>query len=818
MDKRISAPDTEILHEAVELPLMSLRDAVMTPHAVIPFFVGREASIHAIEAALKNYGRKICLVSQKDAATEKPEMKDLHSMGVVCRVVQFVKIPDSSTTYKAILEGLYRVSWESADGEVLRQDPFPVVLVRTLEEPACDSVQAEAFVNLIHEYLEEYARANKKLSLEIVDSLKSVSEPGKLADMILPMMRDSRKLNKQMIHETLDPLKRITLIYRLMQEEVQISNLEQKIRADVKEQMDRNQREYYLSEQMKAITKELGREVDPSAEVDELEKRIQNKAKFLPSAALDRAMQEVRKLRIPGQGSENAISRNYIEWILNLPWNELKDIDIDLARARSVLDRDHFGLEKTKERILEFLAVQKLNGGIKGPILCLVGPPGVGKTSLARSIADATGREYVRLSLGGVHDEAEIRGHRRTYIGSMPGRIISSLRRAQSSNPLFCLDEIDKLSADFRGDPASALLEVLDPEQNATFCDNYLDLDYDLSKVFFITTANTLQGIPLPLQDRMEIIEIPSYLETEKKHIARDFLLPKQIREHGLDPKSLRVSDDALTEIIRGYTLEAGVRSLERELAHLCRKTAIDVVEHPKKKIAHVVTPRSLEKLLGVRRYRIGESEKKSRVGVVNGLAYTSVGGVMLQVETAIMPGKGNVMITGKVGDVMNESARAALSYVRSRTSVFGLRQDFYDKIDIHVHFPEAATPKDGPSAGVTITTALVSALTGIPVCYDVAMTGEVTLRGNVLPIGGLREKLLAASRAGMKRVLIPSENARDLKEIPQDILRNLDVCLMDHMDDVLKLALETAPDFAECENSDMLVKTLRSGTASSAA
>ena len=798
-------------NEAFELPLMPLREVVMFPHSIMPLFVGREASIKAIESAVGEYGKKICLVVQREAEKEKPDPDDLHEIGVASRILQFLRLPDG--TIKVLFEGLYRVSWDPlqpGNDEPFGGGPFPKVLVSPVPAEPFSLPESEALVRATHEALEEYARNNKKITPEALAAISGLRDPARLSDTVMPHLKvDFRE--KQHILEQLNPMERLEKVYELLNSEIAVVSMERKIKSRVKTQMERNQREYYLSEQIKAINKEMGREEDPQIEVNELEARLS--AKNMPDEAREKGQRELKKLRqMQPSSAEYSVVRNYIDWILDLPWNDVKETAIDIARARDILDADHFGLEKPKQRILEYLAVQKLTGALKGPILCLVGPPGVGKTSLAKSVATATGREYVRLSLGGVRDEAEIRGHRRTYVGAMPGKIITALKRAQSNNPLFCLDEIDKMSADFRGDPASALLEVLDPEQNSTFNDHYLDLDYDLSQIFFITTANSLSGIPIPLQDRMEIIELSSYLEVEKRRIARDFLMPRQLEKHGLTDAHLRLSDKALLEVIRSYTREAGVRNLERELAALCRKTAIRLVEEEKQDKVFSVTRQNLESLLGVKKYRISESEKTSKTGVVNGLAYTGVGGVLLTVEAVIMPGKGNVVTTGKIGEVMSESAKAALSYVRSRSARLGLKPDFHNEIDIHVHFPEGATPKDGPSAGIAITTVLVSALLGIPARHDVAMTGEVTLRGRVLPIGGLREKLLAASRAEMRTVIVPRDNEKDLKEVPEEILKTLHIAFVEHVDEVLPLALESGSGniFRDVADAQPLAESLR--------
>lgn len=806
--------------EGIILPLMPLREEVMSPHAVLPLFVAREASVSAVENALKTYDRRICLIVQKDPAQERPMPDNLYGMAVVSRVLQCTRLPEGAL--KVVFEGLYRAHWvpvTPADAEYpFGRESWPMVRVSAMQLVGARASEGQPLMHAVFETLNRYARSNRKFTPDVMASISMLREPGQLADALLPLLRgDYRK--RQEILEVADPLQRLEQVLGLLDEEMELLSIDRRIKERVKDQMDRNQREYYLNEQIKAINKEMGRDDDPQAESAELEERL--RAKNLPAEALEKGLSEVRKLRqmVPAS-AEYSIIRGYIDWILDLPWNEMKETAIDIAEARRILDSDHFGLEKPKQRILEYLAVQKLTGGLKGPILCFVGPPGVGKTSLARSVARATGREYVRLSLGGVRDEAEIRGHRRTYVGAMPGKIIMALKRVKSSNPLFCLDEIDKMSSDYRGDPASALLEVLDPEQNAAFGDHYLDLDYDLSHVFFITTANSLHSIPAPLRDRMELIEIPSYLEVEKTHIARDFLLPRQLEQHGLKPENMELADEALLDIIRSYTREAGVRNLEREIAALCRKITIRLVEDDAPNRTVSVGIDDLETLLGVRRYREDESEKAATVGVVNGLAYTGVGGVLLTVETVIMPGKGHVAATGKIGEVMSESAKAALSYVRSRSAALGLKPDFHKEIDIHTHFPEGATPKDGPSAGIAITASLVSALLGIPVRHDVAMTGEVTLRGRVLPIGGLREKLLAASRAKMRLVIIPRDNAKDLKEVPEEILDSLSIELVRHVDEVLPLALaaEREEIFPGTDDGIALTQSLRLGSVFGAA
>lgn len=795
----------------IQLPLMSLREVVMFPRSIIPLFVGREASIKAIEHAIADSSKEIFLVAQREPEMEVPEADDLFEIGTVSKVLQMLRLPDG--TIKVLFEGLYRARWTSAGVEKLEAEEegeeavsFVLANIAPIEENDIEGTEAEALARACHDSLEEYAKINKKLAQETLLAINAVSSVGKLADAIMPHLKVDYRM-KQEVLELTEPVQRLEKVYELLQGEIAITSMEKRIKNRVKHQMERNQKEYYLNEQIKAINKEMGRDDDPQEELNELEAILNSKD--MPDEARDRGLRELKKLRaMPASSAEYTVVRNYIDWIVDLPWNTLKETPIDIDGARSILDEDHFGLEKPKERILEFLAVQKLATKLKGPILCLVGPPGVGKTSLARSIARATNRDFVRLSLGGVRDEAEIRGHRRTYVGALPGKIIQSLKRVDFNNPLFCLDEIDKMSTDFRGDPSAALLEVLDPEQNGTFNDHYLDLDYDLSQVFFITTANSLQSIPLPLQDRMEIIQLPGYLETEKKRIARDFLLPKQIDQHGIKSENLRMSDNVIMDIIRYYTREAGVRSLEREIASICRKAAMRVVEADDMEKLISVTTQSLSSMLGVKRYRYGEREDEAQIGVTTGLAWTEMGGELLLVETAIMPGTGKVSTTGKLGEVMTESAQAALSYIRSRSGLFGLKPDFHKTIDIHVHVPEGATPKDGPSAGITLCTSIVSALLGIPVRNDIAMTGEITLRGRVLPIGGLREKLLAARRGLITTVLIPKDNEKDLKDIPADVLRGMTIVPVENVDEVLPYAL--AVDSAEiyqgkCQTRELL-------------
>ena len=788
-----------------QLPLLPLREVVMFPGAIMPLFVGRDASIKSIEVAQAEHNRHLFLAAQQPVTSDQPVI-NISSMGVVSRVLQILRLPDG--TIKVLFEGLYRATWQDLDVE----GEFPKVQVLRVEEIEGDAAEGLALVQSVHEALNEYAKINRKMPADVIRSLQTITNPGHLADAVLPHLRaDTNK--KQSVLEELDSTKRLEMAYELLEGEISLAGVEKRIKNRVKVQMERNQREYYLTEQIKAINREMGRDDDPKAEAVELEQKI--KAKNMPEEAQERAFAELRKLKaMQPAAAEYTVVRNYIDWIIDLPWNNLKEIDIDLAKARAILDGDHYGLEKPKERILEYLAVQKLSNGLKGPILCFVGPPGVGKTSLAKSVAKATGRDFVRLSLGGVRDEAEIRGHRRTYVGALPGKILQSLKRVKFNNPLFCLDEIDKMSNDYRGDPASALLEVFDPEQNSTFMDHYLDLDYDLSKIFFITTANSLHNVQDPLIDRMEIIELPSYLETEKRHIARNYLLPRQLEEHGLQEKNLRLSENALIQVIRTYTREAGVRNLERELGALCRKTAIKLVESKDLSQCVNVTNQNLANYLGVPRFHHEERESEARVGVCAGLAFTKACGEILMVETTIMSGQGHIVITGSLGDVMKESARAALSYVRSRADDLGLDSQFYRKIDIHVHVPDGSTPKDGPSAGITIATSVTSALLGVPVRNDVSMTGEISLRGRVLPIGGLREKLFAAKRGGIKKVIVPKDNEKDLKDVPQEVLKDLQIVLVDQVDDVLPQALDATAEtiFSGRSSAVPLYTTLRKG------
>jgi ATP-dependent Lon protease len=765
---------------AVRMPLLPLRDIVVFPHMVVPLFVGRQRSIKALEEATQKQS-PIFLSSQKDAKTNEPAEDDIYKIGTLGTVVQMLKLPDG--TVKVLIEGKKRAQIS----RFLSHPDFFMVEVDEAREVVERNSEIDALTREVHTTFENYVKLKKKIPPEMVMSVSSIDDPGRLADTIVAHLGIKIE-ERQNLLETYNAAERLEKVLAHMRAEIEILEVERRIRSRVKKQMERSQKEYYLNEQMRAIQKELGEKDEFKNEIQEIEEKI--KQKKLSAEAKEKVDKELKKLKMMSpMSAEATVVRNFIDWILSLPWNEFTDDKLDINEAERVLEEDHYGLEKVKERILEYLAVQSLVGKIKGPILCLVGPPGVGKTSLGKSIARATGRKFVRVSLGGVRDEAEIRGHRRTYIGALPGKIIQSMKKAGSSNPVFLMDEIDKMSTDFRGDPSSALLEVLDPEQNTTFNDHYLDLDYDLSKVMFITTANTLDRIPRPLQDRMEIIRIAGYTELEKLSIAKKYLLEKQKESNGLTPENVTFTDNALLGVIRNYTKEAGVRSLEREIAAICRKVAVEVVK--KDRNAHVqVANNSLHKYLGPIKYRYGKADAETKIGVTTGLAWTELGGELLATEVTIMPGKGQLIITGKLGDVMQESAQAAMSYVRSRAVELGLERDFYQKIDVHIHVPEGAIPKDGPSAGITMATSLVSALIKAPVHCDLAMTGEITLRGTVLPIGGLKEKILAAHRAGIKRVLIPAENEKDIEEIPATVLKGVELSLVAHMDDVLKKAL----------------------------
>ena len=759
-------------------PVLPLRDIVVFPHMIVPLFVGRDKSVRALEDVMKE-DKQILLVTQKNAAQDDPSTADIYTVGTIGTVLQLLKLPDN--TVKVLVEGGQRARIERfADNEAFFQayaEPIP-------EKPG-DQQEIEALARTAVSQFEQYIKLNKKIPPEVLVSINQIEDAGKLADTVASHL--ALKIpEKQELLETETVSERLEKVFGHMESEIGVLQVEKRIRSRVKRQMEKTQREYYLNEQLKAIQKELGEGEEGKDELAELEERIA-KTKFSKEAR-DKAMTEAKKLRtMSPMSAEATVVRNYLDWMLSIPWEVRTKVRRDVKAAEKVLNTDHFGLEKVKERILEYLAVQQRMRKVKGPILCLVGPPGVGKTSLGKSIAKATGRNFVRMSLGGVRDEAEVRGHRRTYIGSMPGKVIQGMKKAKSSNPLFLLDEIDKLGSDWRGDPSSALLEVLDPEQNATFSDHYLEVDYDLSDVMFVTTANTLR-MPQPLLDRMEIIRIPGYTEDEKCEIARRHLIPKQIEAHGLKKAEWTITDDALRDLIRYYTREAGVRNLEREIANLTRKAIKDILMKKLPKIT--VSRRNLEKYAGIHRFRFGEVEETDLVGVTTGLAWTEVGGELLSIEAVTVPGKGKVTATGKLGDVMRESVQAAESYVKSRSGVFGIKPTIFDRKDIHVHVPEGATPKDGPSAGVAMVASIVSVLSSIPVRKDIAMTGEITLRGRVLPIGGLKEKLLAALRGGLKTVLIPKDNAKDLADIPDNVKKGLNIIPVSNVDELLKHAL----------------------------
>ena len=766
--------------KTTNLPLLPLRDIIVFPHMVVPLFVGREKSIAALDEAM-GADKTILLCAQKKAKTNEPAPEDIFTVGTIGTLIQLLRLPDG--TVKVLVEGKRRARVR----RFVSSERFFQVEAEEIEEPVDRTVELEALMRSVHSTFEAYVKLNKRIPPEMLMSVSTIDDPARLADTIVAHL--SLKLNdKQAILETESPQRRLEKLYELMQGEIEILQVEKKIRTRVKKQMEKTQKEYYLNEQMQAIQKELGERDEFKNEIQELEEKIKNK-KMSKEGTL-KAKKELKKLKMMSpMSAEATVVRNYIDWILSLPWYEYTDDKLDIAEAEKILEEDHFGLKKPKQRILEYLAVQKLVEKMKGPILCFVGPPGVGKTSLGKSIARSMNRKFVRISLGGVRDEAEIRGHRRTYIGALPGKIIQSLKKAGSGNPVFLLDEVDKMSTDFRGDPSAALLEVLDPEQNFNFSDHYLDLDYDLSKVMFICTANTMMGIPGPLQDRMEIIRLAGYTDVEKLSIARRYLVPKQMEANGIDGISVAFRDDALRLLTHRYTKESGVRSLEREIASISRKIAKDVLKSgPDKK--YVVGPKTVQRFLGPPRFRYGTAEAEDQIGLTTGLAWTELGGELLTIEATVMPGKGKLMITGKLGEVMQESAQAAMSYVRSRAEVLGLDKRFIENMDIHVHVPEGAIPKDGPSAGITMATTLVSALCRLPVRKDVAMTGEITLRGRVLPIGGLKEKVLAAHRGGIKKILIPKENAKDIREIPRKVRECLEIVLVDHTDEVLREAL----------------------------
>ncbi|MDX2447104.1 MAG: endopeptidase La [Desulfobacterales bacterium] len=777
------------------LPLLPLRDIVIFPYMVAPLFVGREKSVNALATAMGS-DKRVFLTTQIKADIDSPSEKDISAVGVIGNVMQLLRLPDG--TVKALVEGKQRARIT----RFIKNEEFFQVAVEELSEPDESKTEIMALERALLENFEEYAKHNKGISKELTSSVSAISDPSQLADTMAAHF--SFKIeDKQRLLNTLSLVERLSLMLTLTKMETEVFRMDQRIKSRVKTQMEKTQKNYYLNEQMRAIRKEMGTEDDPGNELKDLEKRI--KRTRMSKESTGKVWQEFRKLKMmTPMSAEATVVRNYIDWLIVLPWFKRSKVNNDIDRAEVILNEDHYGLGKPKERILEYLAVQSLMKKIRGPILCFVGPPGVGKTSLAKSVARATGRKFVRLSLGGVRDEAEIRGHRRTYIGAMPGKIIQSLKKVGANNPVFCLDEVDKMSMDFRGDPSSALLEVLDPEQNFAFNDHYLDVDYDLTDILFITTANTLPDIPLPLQDRMEIIRLPGYTEYEKYHIGNDFLVKKQIKLNGLKGRNVQFAKNALTTIIQRYTREAGVRNLEREIASICRKVARDILKKKTDK-PYRITGKTVQKLLGPPPFKHSQIEEKNQIGLVNGLAWTQVGGELLAVETLMMPGKGKQIITGKLGDVMQESAQAAISYVRSRAKQLMIDEDFYKNYDIHIHIPEGAIPKDGPSAGITMCTAIVSTLAKRPVYRDLAMTGEITLRGRVLAIGGLKEKILAAHRAGIKKILIPIENEKDLKDIPKTISKQLEIIPVEHMDEVLTHALILNEGETTFQRSDMI-------------
>jgi ATP-dependent Lon protease len=777
-------PAPKLADKPVEaIAVLPLRDIVVFPHMIVPLFVGREKSVRALERVMRD-DKQILLVAQRNAEQNDPGPGDIYGVGTVSTILQLLKLPDG--TVKVLVEGNRRARIE----RFTETEAYFEATVELLPDMPGEKKELETLARTVVSQFEQYLKLNKKIAPEVLVSLNQIEDPSKLADTVASHL-SIKIAEKQELLEMANVGERLERVFAHMESEIGVLQVEKRIRNRVKRQMEKTQREYYLNEQLKAIQKELGESEDGKDETAELEAKI--KSTRLSKEAREKALSELKKLRaMSPMSAEATVVRNYLDWILSIPWKKRSKVKNDVLAAEKVLDADHYGLEKVKERIIEYLAVQARSNKVRGPILCLVGPPGVGKTSLGKSVAHATGRNFVRMSLGGVRDEAEIRGHRRTYIGSMPGKIIQGMKKAKTSNPLFLLDEVDKLGADWRGDPSSALLEVLDPEQNSTFSDHYLEVDYDLSDVMFVTTANSLR-MPQPLLDRMEIIRIPGYTEDEKVEIAKRHLIPKQSEAHRLKSEEWSISEEALRDVIRYYTREAGVRAMEREIASLARKVVKEIVTKKVTKVA--ITRKNLDKYLGVRRFRFGEAESEDMVGVVTGLAWTEVGGEILTIESVLLPGKGNVKQTGKLGDVMQESVQAAISYVRSRAITFGIKPNVFEKRDIHVHVPEGATPKDGPSAGIAMATSIVSALTGIPVRRDIAMTGEITLRGRVLPIGGLKEKLLAALRAGMRTVLIPKDNEKDLAEIPDNVKKHLTIVPVASVDEVINRALARKPE-----------------------
>jgi len=774
------------------LPLLPLRGISIFPYMMLHFDVGRDKSINALEESMIN-DQLIFLVSQKDTTTDDPTIEDFYHVGTVTKIKQLLKLPGN--TIRVLVEGLTR-------GEivkVLKEDDFFEVEIEEMKEEETEEKdnETEALMRSVFDFFEEYIKLTNRATMETIVTISSIEEPGRFADVVASNLK-LKISNKQLLLEAFDPIQRLERLHSILSKELDILKIEKKISLRVKRQIDKVQKEYYLKEQLKAIQKELGEGDGISGEVEEYKRKIRKAD--LPKEVKEKALKETdRLLKVSPGSAEMGVIRGYLDWILDLPWNKETEDNLDLKHAREILDEDHYGLRKVKERILEYLAIRQLAKGMKGPILCLVGPPGVGKTSIGRSIARAVNRNFVRMSLGGVRDEAEIRGHRRTYVGAIPGRIISSMKQAGSKNPVFLMDEIDKMSHDFRGDPASAMLEVLDAEQNHVFRDHYLEMPFDLSKVMFITTANTTGTIPRPLLDRMEVINISGYTEEEKLNIGVKYLLPKQLKEHGLTQGNISISDDTIRDVINYYTREAGVRNLERRIADICRKVAKQVVEN--KKTSVKITRKNLKKYLGIRKYRYEKIKGSDEIGIVNGLAWTPVGGETLSIEVTVMQGEGKLVLTGQMGDVMKESARAGMSYIRSKTEELGIDPEFHEKMDIHIHIPEGAIPKDGPSAGISMTTAVISALSKTLVRNDVAMTGEITLRGRVLPVGGIKEKVLAARRAGITKVLLPVENEKDLEEIPANVKRKMEFVLVEHMDKVIKHALLKGGEDEDKEN-----------------